>query len=439
MMTAPGSSRYFEFAPTDRAMALLYDDSSFVPQLELDFDAHLDGTRLRRAVGLLARRHPILSATVDRTDPRAAWRPGTTAPVLVDTTSEVDLDPRTGPTCVLVHLHDGTRSRLRIAVHHAVADGRGVLVLLDDLRALYTDLASSERPVVDVDWSDRTVGALLDRGRVGRVDRVRMGWDAAQRWAVRPSTHRNDTVEPGGEIAPGPAGDWSTRFESTHLEAVEAAGAERGWRRNHVLLAVLARAWLDTVGHTPAVPSVSGWLVTVDCRRHLGASRGVGNLSGLEPVSLLDLESTSLPDSVDAVRHAFTALGRAGAGMVADLTGLPESGRVPGPLVDRAMRGVFDLRAATDRYTRFYSHVDAFPDSLAQWGVAEMVGVRWRQNAPCAPPYVALLLTTFRGTTTLTVIAAPAVLTPARAHALTARATELLGELADEMSASVAG
>ena len=349
------------------------------------------------------------------------------------------LDPGAGPTCAVVHLHDGTRSRLRIAVHHAVADGRGLLVLLDDLRTLYAASASSGRPVVDVDWSDRTIGALLDRARVGTADRVRMGWDAAQRWVVRSSTHRDDAGEPGADVAPEPAGDWSTRFESAHLEAVEAAGVERGWRRNHVLLAVLARAWVDTVGHTPAVPSVSGWLVTVDCRRQLGASRGVGNLSGLEPVSLLDLESTSLPDTVDAVRHAFAPLGQAGAGMVADLTGLPKSGRVPGPLVDRAMRGAFDLRAATDRYTRFYSHVDAFPETLAGWGDAEMVGARWRQNAPCAPPYVALLLTTFRATTTLTVIAAPTVLAPARARRFAARATELLGELADVMSARVAG
>ena len=100
---------------------------------------------------------------------------------------------------------------------------------------------------------------------------------------------------------------------------------------------------------------------------------------------------------------------------------------------------LFELRAATYRYTRFYSHVDAFPDSLAEWGDAELVGARWRQNAPCAPPYVAMLLTTFRATTTLTVVAAPAVLAPARARLLAARATELLGELADEVSARVAG
>jgi hypothetical protein len=322
-------------------------------------------------------------------------------------------------------------------VHHAVADGHGLLVLLDDLRTLYAAVGSSERPVVDVDWRDRTIGALLEGGGVGTADRVRMGWDAAQRWAVRSSTHRDDTGESEDDTSPEPEGDWSTRFESAQLEAVEAAGAERGWRRNHVLLAVLARAWLDTIGHAPTAPSVSGWLVTVDCRRRLGATRSVGNLSGLEPVSLLDLESMSLTDTVDAARQAFASLGQAGAGMVADLASVG-SGRVPGPLLDRAIRGAFELRAETDRYTRFYSHVDAFPDSLAEWGDAELVGARWRQNAPCAPPYVAMLLTTFRAITTLTVVAAPAVLAPARARLLAARATELLGALADEVSERVA-
>src|SRR6478672_596185 len=158
-------------------MALLHDESSFVPQLELDFDGRLDGRRLRRALALLARRHPILTATVDRADRRAVWRPGTTVPQLLDTAlpvADVALDPCTGPTCGLTHLDDGTRSRLRFAVHHAVADGRGLVVLLDDLRTLYTALMSGEPPVVDVDWSDRTLGGLLDRGRVGTADRVRM-------------------------------------------------------------------------------------------------------------------------------------------------------------------------------------------------------------------------------------------------------------------------
>ncbi len=417
-------------------MTKLYDESRFVPQLELEFDAVLDDGRLGRALELLACRHRILGATVDLAGPRAVWRPDTTTPELVHVVDVAEFDPREGPTCRLVHTHDGRRSRVRFGAHHAVADGRGLLVLLDDLRAFYAALQRGERPVVaDVDWTDRTIGALLDQGRVGFGDRLRMGWDAAQRWAVlRPSTHRDDETPSDHAAVPEPARDGSTRFERAHLEAVETAGAARGWRRNHVLLAVLARAWLDVVGHEPAAPSVSGWLVTVDCRRQFGASRGVGNLSGLEPVSLVDLESMSLRDTVDAVRRAFMPLGLPGAGMVADLAS-PGFGIAPGPLLDRAMRGTFQLRAADYRYTRLYSHVDPLPDSLADWGDAEMFGARWCQNPPSAPPYVAMLLVTFRGMTTLTVVASPAALAPGRACALADRATAVLGELSDEMSA----
>jgi len=216
-VTPAGSSRYFDFAPTDRAMTKLYDESRFVPQLELEFDAVLDDGRLGRALELLACRHRILGATVDLAGPRAVWRPDTTTPELVHVVDVAEFDPREGPTCRLVHTHDGRRSRVRFGAHHAVADGRGLLVLLDDLRAFYAALQRGERPVVaDVDWTDRTIGALLDQGRVGFGDRLRMGWDAAQRWAVlRPSTHRDDETPSDHAAVPEPARDGSTRFERT--------------------------------------------------------------------------------------------------------------------------------------------------------------------------------------------------------------------------------
>jgi hypothetical protein len=418
-------------------MTVLHDGSRFVPQLELEFNVVLDSERLRDALALLARRHPILQATVDLSRPRAVWRAGSTSPVLVDAVDEVELDPSVGPTCRLAHLRDESRSRLQFGLHHAVADGRSLVVLLDDLRALYVALATGEQPLVDVDWTDRTIGALLATSRVGLADRARMGWDAAQQWAASPrSTHRDDNVASEQGAAPEPAGDATTHFERTDVGAIQGAGAASGWRRNHVFLAILARAWLDVIGHEPATTSVSGWLVTVDCRRQLGVARGVGNLSGLEPVRLVDIESLSLRETVDAASRAFVPLGRPGAGMVADLAS-PGSGLAPGPLLDRAIGSTFAARAAGYRYTRFFSHLDRLPDSLADWGDAELLGVRWCPNPPSAPPYVAMLLATFRETTSLTIVASPRALAPERARALADRASETLGDLAGEVSASV--
>jgi hypothetical protein len=162
----------------------------------------------------------------------------------------------------------------------------------------------------------------------------------------------------------------------------------------------------------------------------------VGNLSGLEPVSLVDIETMSLCETIDAVRREFIPLARSGAGMVADLASAG-TGIAPAGVIDRAMRATFDLRTAAYRYTRFYSHLDALPDSLVDWGGTEALGVRWSHDAPSAPPYVAMLLVTFRGTTTLTVVAPRATLPPARARALADRATGALGEVSAEMRAPV--
>ncbi len=100
------------------------------------------------------------------------------------------LDVRTGPTCSLGHFHDatGSRSRLVFGVHHAVADARGTLMMLDDLRAFYAALQRGDEPVVDVDWSPRTLGALLDAGRERLDTRAR----------------RAGTSANGGRPCPGP-------------------------------------------------------------------------------------------------------------------------------------------------------------------------------------------------------------------------------------------
>ena len=440
-MPQAGSSRYFDFAPTDRAMTVLHDQSRFVPQLDLEFDVMLDDEQLRRALVLLARRHPILQATVDSARPRVVWRPGTTEPVLVHAVDETELDPRDGPTCRLVHLRDGSRSRLLFGVHHAVADGRGLVLLLDDLRAFYAALG--ER------WRARG-RRRLDRPHDRCVARPRAesGSPIASAWVgMRPSDGpgrprrriATTTSLRAGATRPTRVGGATTHFERRALAAIRRAGAANGWRRNQVFLAILARAWLDVVGNEAATPSVSGWLVTVDCRRQLGVSRGVGNLSGLEPVGLADLGSLSVRETVAAVGRAFARLERPGAGMVADLAS-PGSGIAPGSVLDRAIGTSFTARAAAYRYTRFYSHVDRLPDSLADWGDAEMLS---RAVVP-EPTERAAVRRDALGHVPgddqpddRCVTARRSRLNAARA--LADRATETLSDFADEVSASRVG
>ncbi len=167
-MSAP--TTYFEFTPADRALAVLARDSPYLPQLEVELDGRLDPARLACVVDLLARRHPILGATVDPDAWRAEWCPATTAPEFMEMIDDgvpgrtsarsrilaLPLDPASGPTCRAVLVHAGDRSRLVLGLHHAVGDGRALLCLLDDLRRLYVGLGADDHPVVDVDWSPRT-------------------------------------------------------------------------------------------------------------------------------------------------------------------------------------------------------------------------------------------------------------------------------------------
>ena len=419
-------SRYFEFAPTDRAMAVLHEASPFTLHMGLEFDATLDHERLRGALDRLARRHPILTATVDRSVDDTRWVPGTTGPELFETVDDPGdrflspdvhaalaahpLDPGTGPTCVLAHLREatGSRARLVFGVHHAVADARGTLVMLDDLRTFYCALQRGEEPVVDVDWTPRTLGALLD-SRPERFDeRARRAWDVARRWAAVPrSTHRDaadDTSDASGERDDD---ERTMRFDDALVGAVEAAARTRGWRLNQVALTLLARAWSRVFGREPVEPSVSGWLVTVDCRRQFGVERGAGNLSGLEPMSVIDVEAQDLLAAIDQTRAAFAALGRDGAGLAAEIVTPPV--RVPPATFDQAMRDTFAFRTETYRLSRLYTTA-VFDPSLARWGDATATGLRWVSPDRIAPPYLTIALVRFAGVTTMTTVAAPEVL-----------------------------
>jgi hypothetical protein len=405
--------RYFDYSPTDRAMAVLSEDSGFVPQLALALDGPLDRDRLGGALDLLTRRHPILGSTLDSAPNGTRWQPETTAPVLLARDDGIPLDVRDGPTCFLAY--DDAALQLSLTVHHAVCDGRGIVVLLEDLRAIYTMLGRGEPALVDVDWSDRTIDALLARRHVGVGDRARMAADAAARWARVPASTHRDVAATGDDGAVDVVVELDRR------------------RRNHVLVALLARAWLDVVGPEATSPSASCWLVTVDCRRRLGTARGVGNLSGLEPLVLRDLESLGLAGTVDAVRDGFAAFAAPGAGMAADLASAG-AGRIPSTVLDRAVRDTFAMRASALRHTRLYSHVELDPAALADWGDARVTRAWWVPNGMTASPYVAMLLASFGAATTLTFVASRATLPTTTARAMAEHVVGSLARLSEHPS-----
>ena len=304
-MVSRAYSRYFELSVTDRVLALITEPTGAAPHLVLELDAPLDRTLLVRALDLLAEQHPILTCTVDVHGAGARWEPGRSAPVLAwaDTATQAEaLDAGRGPTCHTVLEPTETGHRLRFGVHHAVADGVGLLVLTDDLRRLYCSLGEGADPRPDVDWSPRTLPALLDAHRIGLGERARLAWEAGARWSSAPrSTHRAAPGTPTGRTGEPPLGDptlapwWCS---SELLDHIVPNRGDRGWRRSHVVVGSLATAWSRAFGDEPG-PAASVWLNSVNCRRQLGTGRGIGNLSGFEPVTLHDVATRALPDVVD--------------------------------------------------------------------------------------------------------------------------------------------
>jgi hypothetical protein len=235
-----------------------------------------------------------------------------------------------------------------------------------------------------------------------------MARDALERWAkVQPSAHREP---PAGDAddAPGYL-DCSVALDPLRLRAA-------GRPRNAVLLALLERAWRAEVGEEPARSSSTTWLVAVDARRSFGSTRGVGNLSGLEPVAFRRVERAGEVLARSAA-DALGALRRPGTGMLAELAA-SWAGRDAGPLLDSGIRFLFATRTPELHLSRIFSHLDRVSDELADWGDATGVGLRWMPDPRIVPPVVAAMSTTFLGRTVLTLVASTRACAPATGDAL---------------------
>jgi hypothetical protein len=391
-------------------MALVGERSTATPHLALELSGPLDSRALAHAVELLGRRHPIVTCTVDPHVTAARWKPATTGPALgvpETPTSPPEIDLVAGPVCRVLYERNAASFRLRVGVHHAIADATGILVLADDLRRFYTAVAEGRSPIADVDWSPRSIRALLDAHDIGARERARLAFEGQERWGrVQRSTHldarggRASLLPDAGERVP-------LAISADTVDAIVAADPRRGWRPNHVLLAVLARSWQQVIGHAPGGPSTSGWLVGVNCRPPLGMARGVGNLSGFEPVAFDAGAERSLGAAVDSVRDALTPLRGLGAGMTGELAASYGSSFLdlaPPELLARAMETIFGMRADGSRLTRVYTPV-VVPDSLADWGAARALDAWWEPVTRVADPYVALVPTRFQQSILLTSIA----------------------------------
>jgi hypothetical protein len=193
-----------------------------------------------------------------------------------------------------------------------------------------------------------------------------------------------------------------------------------------VVVAALAAAWSRTFGDEPG-PNASVWLNTVNCRRQLRTPRGIGNLSGFEPVTLHDVSARALPDVVDEATRAFTRFRGLSAGMIGEI-GAPLLELLPSPLLDRVMETTFELRAQESRWTRVASVVD-IPETFADWGDVQAVAGWCEPVRNMTGPSVAFLVTRFRGTASCTPVASDAALSAGDAERLFRELDTVLAEL----------
>ncbi|MEV7672053.1 amino acid adenylation domain-containing protein [Streptomyces sp. NPDC088752] len=228
-------------------------DDLYVVQELLDLAEPVDPDRLRDALQLLLDRHPLLRASfrqvpggevVQRLADRAVlpWHEADTARTALDEILREDrdrgFDLAAPPLLRATLIRDGHRHRLLLTLHHVVADGWSVAVLLRELTAAHAGEAlpppADPRPYLA--W-------LAARDR----DAARDAWREALAGLEGPTRLPLLTGPPAGDGAPTPR----TRTERVDVRLPEALTAEltaRARREGLTPSTVLNGAWALLLG-----------------------------------------------------------------------------------------------------------------------------------------------------------------------------------------------
>jgi hypothetical protein len=386
---ASGDGDYFNLSPTDRSMAVLDRTSPVAFHVVWDLLGPVDLEALDRAWQDLAIVHPILGCTTD-IDVDTRWRPGRElVPIrLVDEQSErasrpseegsVDqlaadelAPPMNLNRAAVVRLSaiktiDGCRFVL--AAHHAAFDGVASVLLLEDLRRLYVSRISDAREPPRSDMSPRTVDGLIRNESIPLLKRQGVMARGLDRWRrLPPSTHVDPSAEP-----PGTATDYVTFELGNVLAAYEEQRRRNNWSVDAVLIGVLEAAWTGTFG-TGEGPSV--WLVAQDLRPGFGVHRGVGNLSGAEPVAIRNPQVRPVDLLIEQAAAEMAIAKSNSPGLGPELMAR-SWGWMPPQVLNRGAEWMI-RNGLRNRYTRTLSNLGRLPSSLNDWGPASMPTIRF--------------------------------------------------------------
>lgn len=115
--------------------------------IELVFRDRLSLPALQEALAVLAERHPLLLARVEKVRGSFCWVPGPTSTIdLVRAWQPEPVDPENGPGIRLYLVERDRECSLYLQVHHACCDGTAIRMILLDLVTLYARLTDPQGP-----------------------------------------------------------------------------------------------------------------------------------------------------------------------------------------------------------------------------------------------------------------------------------------------------
>jgi len=372
---------YFDLSPTDRSMAILDRTSPVAFHVLWDLVGPVDFEALDWAWQALTRVHPILGCTVD-IQADATWHPGMDlAPIrrleggekqdqLISDAVGLPMDIRSGPPVRLTAIEEATDTlRLVLAAHHAAFDGVASVLLLEDLRRIYLDRVSAPGPAQVPDLSPRTVREALRHARLPVLTKQSIVGKSLDRWRrVPPSTHIDPSAGPS-EVAT----DYVTIDMSPILSALDEQRRRNSWSVDAVLIGLLEAAWTETFGRESQGASV--WLVAHDLRPGLGAKRGIGNMSGTEPIAIRQPEARPVERVIEQAAVEMAAIKSSFPGLGPELMATSWAW-MPSAVLNRGADAMI-RRGQRQRYTRTLSNLSRLPDSLTDWGPARMDRIRF--------------------------------------------------------------
>ncbi|MFI9292286.1 amino acid adenylation domain-containing protein [Streptomyces gardneri] len=294
-----------------------FDDRApdlYVVQELLDLDGPVDPDRLRRSLQLLLDRHPLLRAAyrqlpggeiVQRLADHVTlpWSEADTATTSLDDILRTDRAERFAldrpPLLRATLVRDGQRHRLLLTLHHIVADGWSVSVLLRELTAAYRGDALPEpaSPEPYLAW-------LAGRDRSA----AREAWRGALAGLAGPTR----LTELSGTDSPTGAADAPARPEhvDTRLPQDLTAGLT-AYARTHglTLSTVLHGAWgLLLGGLTGSQDVVFGTTVSGRTTEVAGLDSAVGLFINTVPARVTLRADESLTELLGRVQDEHTAL-----------------------------------------------------------------------------------------------------------------------------------